>query len=232
MGTASALPWMSSRATPCCSESRRAVRSCSAELSIPVTDAPLRAIHADTYAVPHPSSIARIPVMSSGSMRSSFSGMPHSTPAGLGLFPRALTGLDPFMRHAVPVLTIDSDMFREFAHGGTLSLWLGTKSLSRAARAFGSGSHSEPRGVRSRAWSRKIPSQPTRLTTARSSRTNSFASWSILTSRRYDDAPCPSEQRDGDTLRLPAAPAHRCGRTRSGHPRPSGHVAACAAACR
>ena len=44
----------------------RAVASCCAELSIPIGRAPARADHADTYAVPQPSSIRSLPARFAG----------------------------------------------------------------------------------------------------------------------------------------------------------------------
>ncbi len=79
-GTRSALPWISGNSMPCSACRRRAVASCCSELSMPTGRAPRRASHAETYAVPQPSSIASLPVRSSGSRWSSASGMsqmPH-----------------------------------------------------------------------------------------------------------------------------------------------------------
>lgn len=66
-GTLSALASMKAISAPCCLARRRAVASCSAEMSMAVTLAPRRVIHPETYAVPQPSSMAFIPVMSAGS---------------------------------------------------------------------------------------------------------------------------------------------------------------------
>ena len=56
--------------------SRVAVSSWAGELSMPTTRAPRRAIHADTYPVPQPSSMASRPARSSGSIRNRDSGWP------------------------------------------------------------------------------------------------------------------------------------------------------------
>ena len=74
-GTVSALPWMSGNSRSCSAWSALAVLSYSSELSIPVTLAPRRASQADRYAVPQPSSITSRPARSSGSARSSDSGI-------------------------------------------------------------------------------------------------------------------------------------------------------------
>jgi hypothetical protein len=65
-GTASALPSMSGKSTPCSAWRACAVASCSGVTSMPIGRAPRRASHDDTYAVPQPSSMTSRP-SSSGS---------------------------------------------------------------------------------------------------------------------------------------------------------------------
>ncbi len=84
-GTASALPWTSGNSTPKRSCMRRAVASCAAELSIPTGWAPRRASHAETYAVPQPSSIASRPASVAGNIPTSDSGTPQIPQEGSSL---------------------------------------------------------------------------------------------------------------------------------------------------
>src|SRR5271166_413553 len=91
---------MSGKSRPCWSCRRRAVMSCCSELSIPTTRAPRRASHAETYAVPHPSSIASFPIRSSGSMRTSVSGTCHIPQRGVSWAQLASPSIGCFWAYA------------------------------------------------------------------------------------------------------------------------------------
>ena len=90
-GTASALASMSGKDRPCSAWSARAVSSWAGVMSTPTGRAPRRASHAETYAVPQPSSIVSRPA-TSGRIRSLRLGDAPDPPARLRLRP---TRADP-----------------------------------------------------------------------------------------------------------------------------------------
>jgi hypothetical protein len=134
------------------------VASCACELSIPTTRAPRLASQAEIYAVPHPSSMASLPLRSSGSKRTSHSGtcqMPHAGASCAQLsspgetYSRAMTSqCARFLRTCSGKSLTISPQYLEIGGCGAVSVRVAAVRSAAAVRLVSGG------GMLAHVWSR------------------------------------------------------------------------------